>query len=156
MGAILMSLVSGLLFGAGLTLSQMVNPAKVLGFLDFGGIPAGDWDPSLAFVMAGALVVTAIGYRLAFRRGAPIAAPAFQLPTRKDIDVRLVAGAAIFGVGWGLAGYCPGPALAALAFGRAEVFVFVAAMLAGMGLFRLAGPQHGAAASGPSAQTAAR
>jgi uncharacterized membrane protein YedE/YeeE len=154
MGAIVMPLIAGLLFGAGLTLSQMINPAKVLGFLDFGGIANGTWDPSLAFVMAGALAVTALGYRLAFRRAAPLAAPKFQLPTRKDIDTRLVAGAAIFGVGWGLAGYCPGPALASLAFGRTEVFVFVAAMLAGMGLFRLMGPRPGAAASGPAAQTA--
>lgn len=154
MGAIVMPLIAGLLFGAGLTLSQMINPAKVLGFLDFGGIANGTWDPSLAFVMAGALAVTALGYRLAFRRATPLAAPKFQLPTRKDIDARLVAGAAIFGVGWGLAGYCPGPALASLAFGRTEVFVFVAAMLAGMGLFRLMGPRPGAAASGPAAQTA--
>jgi uncharacterized membrane protein YedE/YeeE len=137
MGAILAALLSGLLFGAGLVVSQMVDPAKVQGFLDFGGIPAGAWDPSLAFVMAGALAITAPGYWLVLRRKAPLAAPKFLVPTRKDIDARLVGGAALFGIGWGLAGYCPGPAVAALAFGRAETAVFVVAMLAGMGLFSL-------------------
>jgi uncharacterized membrane protein YedE/YeeE len=137
MGAILMALIAGLLFGAGLTLSQMVDPAKVQDFLDFAGIADGSWDPSLAFVMAGGLAVTALGYRLALRRAAPIMAPQFSLPTRKDIDARLIAGAAIFGVGWGLAGYCPGPAVASLAFGNAEALVFVVAMLIGMGLFQL-------------------
>jgi hypothetical protein len=139
MSAIVMPLVAGLLFGAGLTLSQMVDPAKVQGFLDFGGIASGAWDPSLAFVMAGALAVTAIGYRLAFRRAAPVMAAKFSLPTRNDIDARLVAGAAVFGVGWGLAGYCPGPAIASLAFGNAEALAFVVAMLVGMGLFRILG-----------------
>jgi uncharacterized membrane protein YedE/YeeE len=137
MGAILAALLSGLLFGAGLVVSQMVDPAKVQGFLDFGGIPAGAWDPSLAFVMAGALAITAPGYWLVLRRTAPVAAPKFLVPTRKDIDARLVSGAALFGIGWGLAGYCPGPAVAALAFGRAETAVFVVAMLLGMGLFSL-------------------
>jgi uncharacterized membrane protein YedE/YeeE len=131
------ALVSGALFGAGLVVSQMVDPGKVLGFLDVAGIATGAWDPSLAFVMIGALAVTAAGYRLVLRRQAPLAAPAFQLPTRKDVDARLVAGAAVFGIGWGLAGYCPGPALAALAFGRLETAVFVAAMLVGMALFAL-------------------
>ncbi len=137
MNAIVMPLIAGLLFGAELTVSQMVDPAKVQGFLDFAGIADGRWDPSLAFVMAGALAVTAIGYRLAFRRPAPLMAAQFALPTRKDIDARLVAGAAIFGAGWGLAGYCPGPAVASLAFGNAEVLAFVVAMLVGMGLFQL-------------------
>jgi uncharacterized membrane protein YedE/YeeE len=137
MGAIVAPLIAGVLFGAGLTLSQMVDPAKVLGFLDFAGIADGTWDPSLAFVMAGALAVSAVGYRLVFRRAAPLMAAHFTLPTRKDIDARLVAGAAVFGVGWGLAGYCPGPAVAALAFGNAEVLAFVVAMLVGMGVFQL-------------------
>jgi uncharacterized membrane protein YedE/YeeE len=137
MGAIAVPLIAGLLFGAGLTVSQMVDPAKVQGFLDFAGIADGTWDPSLAFVMAGALVVTALGYRLALRRPAPLMAPRFALPTRKDVDARLVTGAAIFGVGWGLAGYCPGPAVASLAFGNAEALAFVVAMLVGMGAFEL-------------------
>src|SRR5688572_5025139 len=137
MGAIAVPLIAGLLFGAGLTVSQMVDPAKVQGFLDFAGIADGTWDPSLALVMAGALAVTALGYRLALRRTAPLMAPRFALPTRKDIDVPLVAGAAIFGVGWGLAGYCPGPAVASLAFGNAEALAFVVAMLVGMGAFEL-------------------
>lgn len=130
-------LVAGLLFGAGLTLSQMVDPSRVLGFLDFAGIADGTWDPTLAFVIAGALGVTAVGYRFAFRRAAPLRAASFRLPDRSDIDARLVVGAAIFGVGWGLAGYCPGPAIASLAFGSLEIAVFVPAMLAGMALFRL-------------------
>ena len=137
MNAIVMPLIAGVLFGAGLTLSQMVDPAKVQGFLDFAGIASGSWDPSLAFVMASALAVTAIGYRLAFRRAAPLMAARFSLPTQQDIDARLVAGAAIFGVGWGLAGYCPGPAVASLAFGYEEVLAFVVAMLVGMGIFQL-------------------
>lgn len=137
MGASFAALLSGLLFGAGLVVSQMVNPAKVLGFLDFAGIATGAWDPSLAFVMAGALAVTAPGYWLVLHRKAPVAAAAFEIPTRKDIDAKLIAGAAIFGLGWGLAGYCPGPAIAALVFGRLETAVFVVAMVAGMALFRL-------------------
>jgi uncharacterized membrane protein YedE/YeeE len=139
MRAIVMPLIAGVLFGAGLTLSQMVDPAKVQGFLDFAGIADGTWDPSLAFVMTGALAVTAIGYRLAFRRATPLMTARFVLPTHKDIDARLVGGAAIFGIGWGLAGYCPGPAIASLAFGNEEVLAFVVAMLVGMGIFQLVG-----------------
>jgi len=135
--AVFAALLSGLLFGAGLVVSRMVDPAKVQHFLDFAGIASGTWDPSLAFVMAGALAVTTPGYWLILRRKAPLAAPAFQMPTRRDFDAKLLAGAAIFGIGWGLAGYCPGPAIASLVFGRAETAVFVIAMLAGMGLFRL-------------------
>lgn len=119
--------VSGLLFGAGLTVSGMVNPMKVLNFLDF----AGAWDASLLFVMAGGLAVTFIGYRLIGRRGRPLFAPAFAEAQSKGIDGRLVAGAAIFGLGWGLTGFCPGPAIAGLVFGRAEIFVFILAMAAG-------------------------
>jgi uncharacterized protein len=126
------ALLAGILFGLGLAVSQMINPAKVLGFLDF----AGAWDPSLAVVMAGALGVTAVGYRLALSRPAPLLAARFDLPTLREIDRRLLAGAVLFGIGWGLVGYCPGPAIASLAFGMKESLIFVGAMLAGMALFR--------------------
>lgn len=126
---------SGALFGAGLLISQMTNPSKVLAFLDVFG----EWDPSLAFVMGGALLVTFIGYRLVLRRKAPFLGQAFQLPNRRDIDFRLVGGAAMFGVGWGLAGLCPGPALASLFFGGVSVLVFVGAMLASMFVVRRIG-----------------
>ncbi|MGE0668037.1 MAG: DUF6691 family protein [Sphingomonadales bacterium] len=127
MKGILSALLCGLLFGVGLAVSGMVNPAKVLGFLDI----TGRWDPSLIFVMAGGVVVFAIGFRLATRRAGPLFAAKFEIPTRRDIDSKLVAGAALFGIGWGLAGFCPGPALTGLAFGMTEVYVFVAAMVAG-------------------------
>ena len=127
------ALVAGLLFGLGLTVSGMVDPAKVLGFLDV----AGDWDPSLAFVMAGAIPVAAIGFALGRRRAAPFAASTFATPTKTAIDARLVAGAVTFGIGWGLAGYCPGPALASLSIGGWRTASFVVAMLIGMTLFRL-------------------
>ena len=123
----------GLLFGLGLLVSQMVNPAKVLAFLDIFGA----WDPSLAFVMAGAVAVSALGYVVVRKRGTPLLAPRLEIPTRRDLDPRLIGGAALFGIGWGLAGLCPGPALLALTFGPAQVFAFVAAMIAGMALFRL-------------------
>lgn len=118
----------GLLFGIGLVVSQMINPAKVLGFLDV----AGHWDPSLALVMAGAVAISSIGYAVARRRGRPALNRQLKVPTRRDIDFRLVAGAAIFGVGWGLIGLCPGPALTALAYGKWEVVLFVVAMAAGV------------------------
>lgn len=133
MTRILTGFVAGLLFGAGLAVSEMINPAKVLNFLDIFG----HWDASLAFVMLGAVVTTAIGYRLAFRRERPLLEGDFMLPTRQDIDARLVAGSAIFGIGWGLGGYCPGPAIAGLAFGALETIVFVAAMAAGMIVWRM-------------------
>jgi uncharacterized membrane protein YedE/YeeE len=120
-------------FGLGLTVSGMINPAKVLNFLDL----VGHWDPSLAFVMAGAIPVAAIGYALARRRSAPLCAPAFFGPTKTRVDARLVSGAALFGIGWGLVGYCPGPALAALGFGNWRTVLFVAAMLVGMGAFQI-------------------
>lgn len=132
MKAVLASLVCGTVFGAGLALSRMINPAKVVGFLDF----AGDWDPTLALVMIGALIAAAPGFVIARRRQAPALGGAFQIPTRKDIDAPLVGGAAVFGVGWGLAGFCPGPALAALGAGLLPVYVFVAAMIGGMLLHR--------------------
>lgn len=132
MGAFLVHLAAGLVFGAGLALSGMIDPAKVTNFLDV----AGAWDPTLAFVMAGAVAVAFAGYRLAFARGRPILGGSFDLPARTRIDGRLVGGAAIFGVGWGLAGFCPGPALASLGLGQGA-WVFVAAMVAGMFLARL-------------------
>lgn len=130
------ALAAGLLFGLGLTLSRMIDPAKVLGFLDV----AGNWDPSLAFVLAGAAGTAALGFRIVLgRRAAPLFADKFSLPTARGIDLRLVLGAAIFGVGWGLVGLCPGPALAGLSLAFRPVAIFVAAMLAGMALFELMG-----------------
>lgn len=122
------SLVAGVVFGVGLIVSGMTDPAKVRNFLDLAGL----WDPSLAFVMGGAVVVAFIGYRLAFASGAPLFAERFSLPTSTQIDLRLVAGAALFGIGWGLAGFCPGPALASVYSGGASAWIFVAAMLTGM------------------------
>jgi uncharacterized membrane protein YedE/YeeE len=133
MSLLVSAFASGLLFGLGLIVSEMVNPAKVLAFLDVFG----DWDPSLAFVMGGAVAVSALGYVVTRRRGRPILAPRLEVPTRRDLDPRLISGAALFGIGWGLVGLCPGPALTALTFGPWQVVVFVAAMLAGMALFRL-------------------
>lgn len=118
----------GLIFGVGISVSGMANPAKVLNFFDV----AGTWDPSLAFVMGGALLVTFFGYRFVLKRESPMLADGFQLPTRRDLDLPLIGGSAVFGVGWGIAGFCPGGALPALGTGRAEVFVFVAALLAGI------------------------
>lgn len=126
----------GLLFGVGLIVSGMSDPAKVLNFLDVAAIASGTWDASLAFVMAGAVTVAFIGYRLVWRRPAPLLADRFQIPTRTDIDRRLVAGAAMFGLGWSLAGFCPGPALVALGSGQKLVWLFVGAMIAGMAVAR--------------------
>jgi uncharacterized protein len=120
--------VSGALFGAGLAISGMTRPAKVIGFLDVFG----DWDPSLAFVMMGAIAVHFVAYRLVSGRSAPLFGAKFAIPTRKDIDLRLLAGAAIFGVGWGIGGYCPGPGITSLATGAVSVMVFVLAMVVGM------------------------
>lgn len=133
MAKIISSFAVGLLFGLGLLVSQMANPAKVLAFLDIFG----DWDPSLAFVMAGAVAVSALGYVLARRRGAPVLATKLEIPTRRELDPPLVLGAAIFGIGWGLIGLCPGPALTILTVAPEQAGLFVAAMLAGMALFRL-------------------
>ncbi len=127
---------AGLLFGLGLLVSGMSDPAKVLGFLDM----AGDWDPSLALVMAGAVAVSALGTLVARRRGRPLLAPRLDIPTRRDLDLPLVAGAAIFGLGWGLAGLCPGPALTLLTVAPAQAATFVAAMVASMLLVRLVQP----------------
>ncbi len=126
----------GLLFGTGLIVSGMSNPAKVLNFLDVSAIATGAWDASLAFVMAGAVGVTFVGYKLVLRRAKPLMADRFHLPTRVSVDSRLVIGAALFGAGWGLAGFCPGPALVALASGKGLVVLFVMAMIAGMAAAR--------------------
>ncbi len=120
--------LAGLLFGLGLILSGMANPAKVLNFLDV----AGTWDPSLAFVMAGAIAVTFAGYRLALNRGKPILEPRFDLPSTRPVDKKLIFGAAIFGLGWGLSGFCPGPSLTALPLAAKGTLYFVPAMLAGI------------------------
>jgi uncharacterized protein len=127
----------GLLFGSGLVVAGMSDPAKVLNFLDVAAIPTGGWDPSLAFVMAGGVIVTFIGYRFVLKRQQPVFDTKFHIPTLKDIDARVIAGPAIFGIGWGLAGFCPGPALTALGTGSVQAIVFVIAMLAGMGAARL-------------------
>jgi uncharacterized membrane protein YedE/YeeE len=133
MPSILSAFASGLIFGLGLIVSQMVNPAKVRAFLDIFG----NWDPSLALVMAGAVAVSSRGYMVATRRGAPVLAPRLEIPTRRRLDAPLVAGAVVFGIGWGLVGLCPGPALVTLAFGLPQAVVFVTAMLAGMALFQV-------------------
>ena len=132
LGAAATAALAGLLFGAGLAVSGMVNPAKVLGFLDV----AGAWDPSLALVLAGAVGVNLVGYRLVLKRASPLFAERFSLPGARALDVPLLAGAVLFGIGWGLVGYCPGPALAALAAGSLKVVGFVAAMIAGSLLVR--------------------
>jgi uncharacterized protein len=124
----LATLLSGLLFGTGLTISGMVNPMKILNFLDISG----PWDPTLIFVMGAGLVVTLLGYQIIFKRNAPLFATSFRLPTSQDIDVKLLGGAALFGLGWGLTGFCPGPAIASLVFGRMESMTFVVAMAVGM------------------------
>jgi len=128
----MINLFAGTLFGLGLSISGMVNPAKVIGFLDF----AGDWDPTLALVFGGALLVAIPAFRLILRRPHPVLAEEFELPTKKDVDGRLLGGAALFGVGWGLAGFCPGPAVTALASGLLPVFAFVAAMVVGMAAYK--------------------
>jgi len=128
MGRTAAAALAGLVFGVGLAVSQMANPAKVLAFLDL----AGDWDPSLALVMGGALAVAAPAFAWARRPAArPLLADRFQIPERRAVDARLLAGASLFGVGWGLGGFCPGPALAALAAGEPRVWLFVAALAAG-------------------------
>ena len=130
----------GLLFGFGLLVSQMSNPAKVLNFLDVSAIASGRWDPSLAFVMLGAIPVAAIGFALAKRRAGPLLGGEFHGPSRPAglLDANLIGGAVLFGVGWGLAGFCPGPAITALGFGQSDAWLFFAAMAAGMILFNFA------------------
>ena len=121
------NLVAGLLFGLGLAVSGMINPAKVIGFLDI----TGDWDPSLAFVMGGGVLVTSLTFRLVLRRSAPVFSDIFHLPTKNDIDRRLITGAAIFGVGWAAAGLCPGPALASIGLFDVNILIFVLALVVG-------------------------
>ena len=130
---IITSLLSGLMFGAGLILSGMSNPAKVLGFLDIGGA----WDPSLALVMAGAIAVGLVAFAAAKRRAVSLLGAEMKLPTTTAIDRRLVLGSLLFGVGWGVAGFCPGPVLVAVGMGSGKAIVFAAAMLLGMGVFEL-------------------
>lgn len=125
--------LAGLVFGAGLLLSGMANPAKVLGFLDI----TGRWDPSLALVMAGAIAVGLVAFGFAKQRSVSLLGVAMKLPTARQVDRRLIAGSTLFGVGWGLAGFCPGPALVALGMGQSKAAVFVLAMLAGMAVFEL-------------------
>lgn len=127
------ALLAGAVFGIGLIVSGMANPAKVLGFLDL----AGPWDPSLALVMAGATAVGAIAFAIARRRSTSLLGLPMRLPTATGLDRRLIGGSVLFGIGWGIAGFCPGPALVALGMGETKAVVFVAAMLAGMGLFEL-------------------
>jgi uncharacterized membrane protein YedE/YeeE len=131
--SILAALIAGLVFGLGLIVSGMADPAKVLGFLDL----VGPWDPSLALVMIGAIAVGAVAFAIAARSRRTLLELDFKLPTARHIDRRLVGGSLLFGIGWGLAGFCPGPALVALGMGELKAAVFVAAMLAGMGLFEL-------------------
>jgi uncharacterized membrane protein YedE/YeeE len=128
-----LAFLAGLLFGVGLAIGGMTQPAKVLAFLDV----AGAWDPSLLFVMLGAIAVYFTANRFVASHRAPWTGGAFQLPSRRDIDARLVLGAALFGVGWGLGGYCPGPGITALASGSTAAFTFVVAMVAGMLLFEV-------------------
>ncbi len=128
---ILLSLVSGLLFGIGLIVSGMGNPGKVLAFLDL----AGNWDPSLALVMAGAIALGVIAFNVAGKRATSLLGFSMQIPTNRIIDRRLIIGGALFGIGWGLAGICPGPALMLLGAAAWKVLIFIAAMLAGMALF---------------------
>lgn len=124
----------GLVFGLGLILSGMSDPSKVLGFLDLTGL----WDPSLAFVMGGAILVGLVAFALARKRTTTFLGGALKLPTSNDIDKRLVIGSLTFGVGWGLAGYCPGPALVSLGSGQSKALIFVVAMLAGMAIYEIA------------------
>ncbi len=130
---ILSSFIIGLIFGLGLVVSQMINPQKIVAFLDV----AGHWDPSLLVVMGSALVTTFVGYRLVLGRGKPLFEEAFQIPTKTVIDRPLLIGAAIFGIGWGLAGLCPGPGITAAAVGGVAPWAYLAAMAAGMQARRL-------------------
>ncbi|WP_426341662.1 YeeE/YedE family protein [Pseudoduganella sp. S-14] len=129
----LTSLLAGLLFGIGLIVSGMTNPARIIGFLDLFG----KWDPSLAFVMGGALLVGTLAFRFASKRQRALLGNPMNIPTKRDIDRRLVLGNLTFGIGWGLAGYCPGPAVASLATGGSKPWIFFIAMLGGMALFEI-------------------
>jgi uncharacterized membrane protein YedE/YeeE len=130
----LISFLAGLLFAAGLVVGGMTQPLKVIGFLDVSG---GSWDPSLGLVMAGALVVYGVAFRLITRRDKPVLADRFTVPTRTDLPPRLFVGAGLFGIGWGIAGFCPGPAVVALGSGMTEALLFMPGMLGGMLLFKV-------------------
>ena len=129
----IVALLSGIIFGIGLVISEMVNPAKVLGFLDV----AGNWDPSLIFVMGGGFAVTLLTFRFILKMPHPLLDKQFHVTSRTSIDRQLLTGASIFGIGWGLAGLCPGPAIASLAYGRTETVIFLIAMFAGLYVDRL-------------------
>lgn len=134
---LVVALLAGVLFGAGLTIARMVDPNKVLNFFDFAAIPAGTWDPTLMFVFLGALPVMFVAFRLQRRMAKPAFDVKFRIPDRSDIDAPLVFGAALFGIGWGLVGLCPGPSIAALALAGpalSDLAIFIAAMLAGMAI----------------------
>lgn len=133
MKAILLALLAGFIFGVGLIVSGMTQPAKVVGFLDV----LGGWDPSLAFVMLGAIAVHFLAYRLVPRLPRPLWASRWGIPTRKDVDARLIVGAILFGAGWGLGGYCPGPALTSVASGTMSALLFTGSMLVGMWAYNL-------------------
>ena len=128
--------LTGIIFGIGISVSGMIDPAKVLNFFDL----AGTWDPSLAFVMAGAIAVTLPGYRIIWKRKTPLFGNRFQVPSSSVVDKQLIGGSALFGIGWGIAGFCPGAAIPALGTGRWEVALFLAAVVAGFGIRRLVIP----------------
>ena len=130
--SLLLQFLIGLIFGSGLVIAGMSDPAKVLNFLDLAAIPSGGWDPSLAFVMGGGVIVTFIGYKYVLMQQRPFFDTTFHLPKATKVDFPIVVGPAIFGIGWGLAGFCPGPAFTALGTGSISAIVFVIAMLAGM------------------------
>lgn len=135
--SVLIQFIIGIVFGLGLLLSGMANPEKVLNFLDLAAIRAGGWDPSLVLVMAGAVGVTFAGYRLVFRRQRPLLGDRFHLPSSQTLDWRIATGPALFGIGWGLAGICPGPAFVALGYGSPAIVLFVVAMMIGMAAARM-------------------
>jgi uncharacterized membrane protein YedE/YeeE len=141
----LVAFVAGLIFALGLGISGMTHATKVLGFLDF----AGDWDPSLALVMGGGVAVNLVLFQWVLRRGSPVLATSFSLPTPTRVDAALIGGSALFGIGWGLGGFCPGPALVDVVTGAAPVVAFVVAMLAGMALFDVAAGRWSAQAPAP-------
>lgn len=124
---IFIAIIAGLLFGFGMGLSQMMDPARAIGFMDIAGV----WDPTLLFVLPGALLVTIIAFRLIFRRSRPFLDTKFYVPTRRDIDRPLIMGAAIFGIGWGISGYCPGPAVSGLTLGTVNPYIFLVSLVAG-------------------------
>lgn len=133
MKELIIALISGVLFGLGLTISQMTNPNAVIGFLNI----LGNWSPRLIFVMVGALIITISGYFFILQKSKPVLAKEFFLPKANAIDSKLLIGASIFGVGWGLSGYCPGPAIAGLVINPKESVIFIGSMIAGIGLFKL-------------------